>query len=101
MSIGERIKELIDFEKRRGVTFSKKIKVSGSTVSTIKRGVSKPGFEFLQAVCKAYPNLNWRWFLIGEGDMFTPKEYPQVDFESRLQKLEDEFQEYKRRFDVE
>lgn len=73
MSINERIKELIKLEKNLGA-FSKKIgQYSGTISNMINRG-TKPSATVLEAIAKTYSNLNARWLLTGNGQMWLTKE---------------------------
>lgn len=45
--------------------------IKPSSISHVVSGRNKPGFEFIQKVLQAIPELNARWFLTGEGEMYT------------------------------
>lgn len=44
--------------------------VQPSTISHIMAGRNNPRYDFLAAILKHYPELNARWLLLGEGEMF-------------------------------
>lgn len=48
---------------------SNEIGVARQTLSNIMKGRHKPSADFLQKLAKAFPTLNIRWILLGEGDM--------------------------------
>lgn len=90
-----RIAQIIRAEKLSNNAFAKSIGKTSSTINQIVAGRNKPGFEILDAICDAYPNLNPTWLLRGEGEMWKGKAQEQVKDENYLQeylsKLEDQF----------
>ena len=45
--------------------------VQPSAISHILSGRNYPRFDFIASFLKAFPNLNARWFLLGEGDIYN------------------------------
>ena len=45
--------------------------IKPSSISHVLSGRNKPGFEFIQKVLHAIPELNARWFMTGEGEMYA------------------------------
>lgn len=50
-------------------SFSVKIGYGAPTTHKILTKQNNPGFEYLQAILKAYPKVNARWLITGEGKM--------------------------------
>lgn len=77
MSVNERIKFIIDSkENGKQSAFAHKVGVSPTVIGTFmppknKDGrVSKPGFEVLNKIAVAYPELRIEWLITGEGEPF-------------------------------
>ncbi len=51
--------------------FSKKIGISPSYYSDLKKGQVGPSFWMLYGIANAFPDLNLRWLLTGEGPMWV------------------------------
>jgi transcriptional regulator with XRE-family HTH domain len=51
-------------------TFAKELDVSLPLITHITNGRNKPGMELIQKILTVYPDLNARWLLLGEGEMF-------------------------------
>ena len=86
MSIAERIKVLAKFEGNQ-TKLAKKINSTSQSISkTISenRGVRT---DTLEAIAKAYPQLNMRWFITGEGDSGLDEEVPEVPVEDPEKEL--------------
>lgn len=76
-----RLQSLIASE---GLTSARLAEIAGvqpSTVSHILSGRNNPSFEFISNLLKAFPLLNSRWLLLGEGDIYM------VDPDSRTVSL--------------
>lgn len=69
--IGLRLKEIIVALKMRQKDFALKANTSEINISNIVTQKVNPSSETLEAICKAYPEINVRWLLIGEGNMFN------------------------------
>lgn len=70
-TINQRI-ALLSAEHGTQEQFSQDTSLSRSAVSNYIKGVSKPNAEALIRIASAIPNLNCRWLLTGEGDMYGP-----------------------------
>jgi transcriptional regulator with XRE-family HTH domain len=71
-TINERIEALIlHLAKGKQTEFAAKIGVPQSTIAGIV-GIrqTKPGYEILEKIAIAFPEVNSDWLLIGEGEMF-------------------------------
>ena len=79
MSEAERIKYLRkDILKLTLSEFGKRIDVSAGTLSPVETGKNPVSPKMRRAICSTY-NVNERWLLCGEGDIFAP-----VDRRTRL-----------------
>lgn len=94
-TIGSRIGELIKASGKTPTAFARSLGRSHTSINTVLEGKSKPGFDFLEAVFKAYPQVNSDWILKGEGEMFkTSNSNPtRVDgyLQEHLKSLESRF----------
>ncbi len=68
--IGTRISELIFRLDKNQSSFAKSIGFTQAAVYSTVHGKSKPKYEFLESVLKAYPKVNRDWLLEGKGEMF-------------------------------
>lgn len=92
MSISECIEALVDYEGSQR-KFAEK---TGIAQTTISRMVSKQGnirSDNILAIVEAYPNLNVKWLITGEGEMWIseneqPRETPLSDDEKEAMKDE-------------
>lgn len=65
----DRIVQFLAAEKISPAEFADKIGVQRSSMSHILNGRNHPSASFIQKMLHAYPLLNSRWLLIGEGKM--------------------------------
>ena len=75
-SIGERFKHLRKELHITQVALGQLIGVSGSAISQIEAGASKPTEAALKLICSTY-HVNYKWLVDGEGDMLeeeTPED---------------------------
>lgn len=66
-----RLRKLMSLE---GLTAARLAEIAGvqpSTVSHILSGRNYPSFEFIANLLKAYPLLDPRWLVLGEGDTYV------------------------------
>ena len=64
------------FLKTEGISpaeFADKIGVQRSSVSHVLNGRNYPSASFIQKMLSSYRNLNSRWLLLGEGEIFETK----------------------------
>lgn len=71
LSVNERIRILLKNLDISQQVFAKSIRVSPQVVSLAIKGPNYPSFAFFKGVAEAYPYVNIRWLLLGEGSMFT------------------------------
>jgi transcriptional regulator with XRE-family HTH domain len=65
----DRLFQLLEKEKISSAEFADRIGVQRSNVSHILNGRNNPGFSFIQKVMEAFPKVNPRWLITGEGAM--------------------------------
>jgi transcriptional regulator with XRE-family HTH domain len=107
-SINQRVQLLIDAVHKTTNAFAKSIGRTSTSVVHVTSGRSKPGYEVLEAICQAYPNLNRSWLLMGEGEMFVSETSKQVETDNRpdaylqdqIKKLEENFSRLANQLDV-
>ncbi|WMX17065.1 MULTISPECIES: helix-turn-helix domain-containing protein [unclassified Aureispira] len=76
MSINQRFKEIVSALEINASQLAKKLDVTRPTITRIINGVNEPSAKILAPLLKAYPQLDIKWLLIGEGEMFLK---PQVE----------------------
>lgn len=62
---------------------AKQLDMSASTLTSYERGERTPSVEFLTRLYKIL-NVNTNWFVSGEGNMFNPPQFEQVQDELAL-----------------
>lgn len=75
MSINKRVKQLVELEGNP-TKFSKKAIVSVQTIAHTINGDGQVKSDTLKAILEGYPNLNARWLLTGEGEMWMDGQAP-------------------------
>ena len=66
----ERFKQLLEEKGLTATRFASMIKVNASAMSHILNGRSKPGFDVLDKIAQAFPELNLNWLISGKGTMY-------------------------------
>jgi len=66
----DRILKILEAEKMTAAEFADKLNVQRSSVSHILNGRNNPGYSFIQKILEAFPSLNTRWLLTGDGLMY-------------------------------
>ena len=54
--------------------FSKEIRESRSKISQYIKGTYKPSMDTINRILRRYPNLNARWFISGDGEIWLSDE---------------------------
>ena len=67
----ERFKQLLKEKKVTAAQFASLIKVNASAMSHILNGRSKPGFDVLDKIGQAFPDINLNWLICGKGAPYT------------------------------
>jgi len=66
-SISQRVLQLIDILEVKRKPFADKIGITTQTISGWIHRQSGPNFETIQAILTAYPRINARWLITGDG----------------------------------
>ena len=97
----ERFKQLLEEKNLTATRFAAMIKVNASAMSHILNGRSKPGFDVLDKIAQAFPDVNLNWLISGKGSLYnnrisTPaKEVEKIPVQKNL------FEEEEKRFAIE
>lgn len=67
----DRIKKYMEFKRISPSELADIIGVQRSNVSHVLSGRNNPGSSFIEKLLQAYPELNARWLMLGEGDMVS------------------------------
>ncbi|WP_319480793.1 helix-turn-helix transcriptional regulator [uncultured Draconibacterium sp.] len=70
----DRIKNFIEAKGISAGELAAVLDVQRSNISHILNGRNKPGASFIEKLLLEFPDLNARWLLTGEGDMFNGQE---------------------------
>tara|TARA_B100001750_G_C15471324_1_gene579965 strand:- start:537 stop:827 length:291 start_codon:yes stop_codon:yes gene_type:complete len=92
----KRFLEILKCKKLSSSQFADKINVSNSAVSHIINGRNKPSLEIIQNILIKFPDINPRWLILGEGEIFSVDQYYNKD--KRISKVivyfDDKYQEF-------
>ena len=69
-SINERVQKLIDLKYRSRSEFAREISVSEQYISQLVNKNSGIGIKFITKIAGVFPNINLKWLILGEGEMF-------------------------------
>ena len=69
----EQIQEILTKERLSSSQFADRIGVQRSSVSHVLSGRNKPGFDFIQKILVAFPEINGDWLITGLGEMYKKK----------------------------
>lgn len=75
MSLGQRLMFLVKYEGRQ-ISLANKINTTSQTISQAIKTDGRLRSDTLEAIAKAYPELNMRWFLTGEGESGLEMDVP-------------------------
>lgn len=70
----DRIKHFIETKGISAGEFADVIDVQRSNISHILNGRNKPSASFIEKLLNAFPDLNARWLMTGNGEMFYTKQ---------------------------
>jgi transcriptional regulator with XRE-family HTH domain len=86
----DQILEILTKERLSSSQFADRIGVQRSSVSHVLSGRNKPGFDFIQKILVAFPDINGDWLITGSGDMYKKKSPSEGLFETNneMQKAE-------------
>ena len=69
-NMNNRLQSFIAAENLTQSQFADNINVARASISHILSGRNKPGFDFVEKLMKAFPNLNIEWLITGKGKMY-------------------------------
>ena len=70
----DRFKRLLSEKNLTATHFAALIKVNASAISHILNGRSKPGFDLLDKIAQALPDVNMNWLITGKGSPYINKQ---------------------------
>jgi transcriptional regulator with XRE-family HTH domain len=77
--IGQRLQQIMNHYQLSPVSFSEKLHIQRSSLSHFFSGRNKPGWEFLEKLARAFPEVNIHWFITGIGNMLIEKSVYDTD----------------------
>ncbi len=90
MTVGERFALVL---KKKGVTqksFSERTRYSEQAISKLIKGQTQsPKADLIAQIAISFPNVNLRWLLIGEGEMFVNNSNNE-NLQTEISRLKDE-----------
>lgn len=78
----ERIRQVMEHAKMSQQDFATKLGISPASLSSIFTGRTNPTNNHVQAVHRAFPEVNINWLLFGEGEMLPGGSAPERDGEA-------------------
>lgn len=91
MNLNERIAEIIVYSKLSASEFADEIEVQRSNISHITSGRNKPSLDFLMKIKERFPELQWDWLILGQGEMISKPEVETVIEKPKATSLPDLF----------
>ena len=77
------IQEILTKERLSSSQFADRIGIQRSSVSHVLSGRNKPGFDFIQKILVAFPEINGDWLITGSGEMYKEKSPSEDLFEAK------------------
>lgn len=68
----DRIRQLMELSHLSQQDFAARLGISPASLSSIFTGRSNPTTNHINAVHRAFPDVNINWLIFGEGEMFAP-----------------------------
>ena len=81
--IGDRLNRFIEHLGVTVAKFCRNADLQRGTVDKVRDGLHGPRVETLEAITKGYPELNLRWLVTGEGEMFQNQREKGRDWSTR------------------
>ena len=78
------IQEILSKEGISSSQFADRIGIQRSSVSHVLSGRNKPGFDFIQKILIAFPEINGDWLITGSGGMYKQKQPPGELFQNKI-----------------
>jgi transcriptional regulator with XRE-family HTH domain len=72
--MNERIKRFMDYKGLSPSELADGINVQRSNITHVLHGRNNPGFQFITKMLEAFPDINAKWLLTGEGEMIIKEE---------------------------
>lgn len=69
MTLNDRISKVIEYSGLTSSEFADEIEAQRSSISHITSGRNRPSLDFLIKVKEKYPEIQWNWLILGEGEM--------------------------------
>ena len=69
MEMKDRIRQIMDDAKMSQQDFAAKLGISAASLSSIFTGRTRPTNNHVQAIHKAFPEIDTNWLMFGEGEM--------------------------------
>lgn len=66
-----RLNQVIEYYGIRVADLADRLQIQRSTLSHLFAGRNKPGFEFLERLAAAFPDLSLNWVVTGKGEMLA------------------------------
>lgn len=92
----ERFKQLLEEKNLTATRFAAMIKVNASAMSHILNGRSKPGFDVLDKIAQAFPDVNLNWLISGKGSLYNNRISTPVKEVEKIPVQKNLFEEEKR-----
>ena len=89
MSINDRIASFVNSKKIKKGELATLLDITPQTISNILGGKVNPSSSFLIGIATKFYDLDTRWLLTGDGEMFNDYIAPREDYEIRLEACED------------
>ena len=68
--MNHRLQQFLSAENITQAQLADTLSVARAGISHILAGRNKPGYDFISALMKHYPNLNIEWLMLGKGKMY-------------------------------
>lgn len=75
----ERIRQIMEHERMSQQEFAAKLEISPASLSSIFTGRTNPTNKHVQAIHRAFPDINIKWLLFGEEEMYTHPKGEAID----------------------
>lgn len=69
MNINDRFTKILEYSGFTASEFADEIDVQRSSISHIISGRNKPSLEFIVKIKNRFPEINWNWIILGQGEM--------------------------------
>ncbi|GAB3753850.1 hypothetical protein [Spirosoma pomorum] len=89
-TISERFNALIKALGLNANSFAKHIGKAYTSIESICKGKTRPSYDLLESVFITYPELSRDWLVMGDGEMFHPKQ----DSTEKLEKSDSYLQDH-------